>query len=114
MIGQIPGGERNPEAKPLIWAGLGFATGHSFRLDRRGRRHRGGAHTLHGVPLHDASRGWHIARDDHLHELRRHPWLHFQRTFSAENLPPYSIGYLNHPIWACLAVISIPVAQLGA
>jgi hypothetical protein len=30
------------------------------------------------------------------------------------NLPPFSLGYVNLPIWACLAVTSIPVAQLGA
>ena len=29
-------------------------------------------------------------------------------------LPPYSVGYLNLFIFACLAVTSIPVAQLGA
>ena len=29
-------------------------------------------------------------------------------------LPPYSVGYLNLFVFACLAVTSIPVAQLGA
>jgi uncharacterized membrane protein YfcA len=29
-------------------------------------------------------------------------------------LLPYSIGYVNLPIWLCLAATSIPVAQLGA
>jgi uncharacterized membrane protein YfcA len=29
-------------------------------------------------------------------------------------LPPYSVGYINLPIWLCLAVTSIPLAQLGA
>jgi uncharacterized membrane protein YfcA len=29
-------------------------------------------------------------------------------------LLPYSIGYVNVPIWLCLAATSIPVAQLGA
>jgi uncharacterized membrane protein YfcA len=29
-------------------------------------------------------------------------------------LLPYSIGYINLPIWLCLAVTSIPLAQLGA
>lgn len=29
-------------------------------------------------------------------------------------LPPYSIGYLNLPVWLCLAVTSIPLAPLGA
>ena len=29
-------------------------------------------------------------------------------------LPPYSIGYVNLPIWLCLAATSIPLAQLGA
>jgi len=29
-------------------------------------------------------------------------------------LLPYSIGYVNLPIWLCLAVTSIPLAQLGA
>jgi hypothetical protein len=27
---------------------------------------------------------------------------------------PYSIGYVNLPIWLCLAATSIPLAQLGA
>jgi len=27
---------------------------------------------------------------------------------------PYSIGYINLPIWLCLAATSIPLAQLGA
>jgi hypothetical protein len=29
-------------------------------------------------------------------------------------LPPYSLGYVNLPIWLCLATTSIPLAQLGA
>jgi uncharacterized membrane protein YfcA len=29
-------------------------------------------------------------------------------------LLPYSIGYVNLPIWSCLAATSIPLAQLGA
>jgi uncharacterized membrane protein YfcA len=29
-------------------------------------------------------------------------------------LLPYSIGYINLPIWLCLAATSIPMAQLGA
>jgi uncharacterized membrane protein YfcA len=29
-------------------------------------------------------------------------------------LLPYSVGYVNLPIWLCLAVTSIPLAQLGA
>jgi uncharacterized membrane protein YfcA len=29
-------------------------------------------------------------------------------------LPAYSIGYINLPIWLCLAATSIPMAQLGA
>ncbi len=27
---------------------------------------------------------------------------------------PYSIGYVSLPIWLCLAVVSVPMAQLGA
>jgi uncharacterized protein len=30
------------------------------------------------------------------------------------DLLPYSIGYVNLPIWLCLAATSIPLAQLGA
>ena len=30
------------------------------------------------------------------------------------NLPPFSIGYVNLLAWACLAMASIPVAQIGA
>ncbi|MFO7773186.1 MAG: sulfite exporter TauE/SafE family protein [Dehalococcoidia bacterium] len=29
-------------------------------------------------------------------------------------LPPYSIGYINLPIWLCLAATSTPMARLGA
>jgi uncharacterized membrane protein YfcA len=29
-------------------------------------------------------------------------------------LLPYSLGYINLPIWLCLAATSIPLAQLGA
>ena len=29
-------------------------------------------------------------------------------------LPPYSIGYVNLPIWLCLIATSIPLARLGA
>lgn len=29
-------------------------------------------------------------------------------------LPPYSLGYVNLPIWLCLAATSIPLAQFGA
>ena len=32
----------------------------------------------------------------------------------AINLLPHSIGYVNLPIWLCLAATSIPMAQLGA
>jgi uncharacterized membrane protein YfcA len=32
----------------------------------------------------------------------------------APGLLPYSIGYVNLPIWLCLAATSIPLAQLGA
>ncbi|RZN38109.1 MAG: sulfite exporter TauE/SafE family protein [Methanophagales archaeon ANME-1-THS] len=30
------------------------------------------------------------------------------------DLPPYSLGYVHLPVSACLALTSIPVAQLGA
>jgi len=30
------------------------------------------------------------------------------------DLLPYSMGYINLPIWLCLAATSIPLAQLGA
>lgn len=33
---------------------------------------------------------------------------------SVPNLPPYSIGYVNLLVWACLAMTSIPVALIGA
>ena len=33
---------------------------------------------------------------------------------SVPDLPPYSIGYVNLLAWACLALTSIPVAQIGA
>ncbi len=33
---------------------------------------------------------------------------------SVPNLPPFSIGYVNLLAWACLAMTSIPVAQIGA
>jgi len=29
-------------------------------------------------------------------------------------LPPYSLGYINLPIWLFLAAAGIPLAQLGA
>ncbi len=33
---------------------------------------------------------------------------------SVPNLPLYSIGYVNLPVWACLAMTGIPVALIGA
>jgi uncharacterized membrane protein YfcA len=33
---------------------------------------------------------------------------------SVPNLPPFSIGYVNLLVWTCLAMTSIPVAQIGA
>ena len=33
---------------------------------------------------------------------------------SVTNLPPFSIGYVNLLAWACLAITSIPTAQIGA
>jgi hypothetical protein len=30
------------------------------------------------------------------------------------DLPPYSVGYLNLPVWLCLAATSVPLAPLGA
>lgn len=33
---------------------------------------------------------------------------------SVPDLPPFSLGYVNIPVWACLALTSIPVAQIGA
>jgi uncharacterized protein len=29
-------------------------------------------------------------------------------------IPPYSTGYINLPVWLCLAATSVPMAQLGA
>ena len=29
-------------------------------------------------------------------------------------IPPHSIGYINLPVWLCLAATSVPMAQLGA
>ena len=33
---------------------------------------------------------------------------------SVPDLPPFSVGYVNLLAWACLAMTSIPVAQIGA
>ncbi len=33
---------------------------------------------------------------------------------SVPDLPAYSIGYVNLLVWACLAVTSVPMAQIGA
>jgi uncharacterized membrane protein YfcA len=33
---------------------------------------------------------------------------------SVPNLPTFSIGYINLVVWACLAITSIPTAQIGA
>jgi uncharacterized membrane protein YfcA len=40
-------------------------------------------------------------------------WLARSQGIS-EPLPPYSIGYINILIWLCLAIPSIPMAQVGA
>ena len=34
--------------------------------------------------------------------------------FGMDNLLPYSLGYINLPLWLCLAATSVPLAQLGA
>ena len=39
---------------------------------------------------------------------------HIANGLRTSGLLPYSLGYINLPIWLCLAVSSIPFAQLGA
>jgi hypothetical protein len=39
---------------------------------------------------------------------------HIVNGLGVSGLLPYSIGYVNLPIWLCLAATSIPLAPLGA
>jgi len=113
LIGEVPGGEATPEYQPLIWAGLGFATGILSGLIGVG----GG---IVMVPI--LSMGLHFTMHRAVGtSLAMIIFTSFGGTIGyilnglpVQNLPPFSVGYVNLPIWACLAITSIPVAQLGA
>jgi uncharacterized membrane protein YfcA len=113
LIGQFPSGEQTPEYEPLIWAGLGFATGILSGLIGVG----GG---IVVVPI--LTMVFHFTMHRAVGtSLAMIIFTSFGGTLgyvlnglAVQNLPPYSLGYVNLPIWACLAVTSIPVAQLGA
>lgn len=113
LTGELPGGGRTPEYQPFRWAGLGFATGVLSGLIGVG----GG---IVMVPI--LSMGLHFTMHRAVGtSLAMIIFTSFGGTIgyilnglSVPNLPPFSLGYVNLPIWACLAITSIPVAQLGA
>jgi hypothetical protein len=113
LIGEFPGGEATPEYQPLLWAGLGFATGILSGLIGVG----GG---IVMVPV--LSMVFHFTMHRAVGtSLAMIIFTSFGGTLgyilnglAVQNLPPFSVGYVNLPIWACLAITSIPVAQLGA
>jgi uncharacterized membrane protein YfcA len=113
LVGEFPGGKATPEYQPLSWAGLGFATGILSGLIGVG----GG---IVMVPL--LSMAFHFTMHRAVGtSLAMIIFTSFGGTLgyilnglTVQNLPPFSVGYVNLPIWACLAFTSIPVAQLGA
>ena len=113
LTGELPGGGRTPEYQPLSWAGLGFATGILSGLIGVG----GG---IVMVPI--LSMAFHFTMHRAVGtSLAMIVFTSFGGTIGyilnglpVPNLPPFSLGYVNLPIWACLAITSIPVAQLGA
>ncbi len=113
LTGEVPGRGATPEYRPLSWAGLGFATGLLSGLIGVG----GG---IVMVPI--LSMGLHFTMHRAVGtSLAMIIFTSFGGTLgyilnglAVPDLPPFSVGYVNLPIWACLAVTSIPVAQLGA
>lgn len=108
-----PKDDEDPKDKPLLWACLGFPIGIisgmigigggiitvpvlAMALKFKMRRAIGTSLVMMAFTSMAGSMGYLISG------------------LSVPNLPPYSIGYVNLLVWACLAMTSIPVAQIGA
>lgn len=108
-----PKDEEDPKDKPLLWACLGFPIGIISGMIGIG----GGIIT---VPVLAMALKFNIRRAIGT-SLVMMAFMSMAGSMgylinglSVPNLPPYSIGYVNLLAWACLAITSIPVAQIGA
>jgi len=118
VIGKLPEAEAEEEgselkAHPLVWALLGFAVGLLSGLIGIG-----GGTILVPALVMGLKFKLHHAIGTSLAVLIFTSCSgalgYLLNGLAVLDLPPYSVGYLNLFIFACLAVTSIPVAQLGA
>ncbi len=105
--------EEDPKAQPLLWACWGFPIGIICGMLGLG----GGIITVPVLAMALRFRMHHAVGTS----LSIMIFTSFAGSIgylinglSVPNLPPYSIGYVNLLAWACLAITSIPVAQIGA
>lgn len=113
ITGRLPEVDENPEERPLIWACLGFSVGVFSGL-----LGIGGGLILVPVLVMGLKFKLHRAVGTSLAMI---VFTSFGGALgyllngpSVPNLPPFSLGYVNLFAGACLAVTSIPVAQIGA
>ena len=113
LAGRLPEVEDNPKERPLIWACLGFSTGVFSGL-----LGIGGGLILVPVLVMGLKFKMHRAVGTSLGMIVFTSFSgalgYLVNGLSVPNLPPFSIGYVNLLACACLAVTSIPAAQLGA
>jgi uncharacterized membrane protein YfcA len=113
LIGELPEVAEDPKERPLIWACLGFPIGVLSGLISIG----GGIITVPALTMGLKFR-MHCAVGTSLAMIiftsMGGALGYLLHGLSVPNLPPFSIGYVNLLACACLAVTSIPVAQLGA
>jgi hypothetical protein len=111
--GRLPEVDENPEERPLVWACLGFAVGVFSGL-----LGIGGGLILVPVLVMGLKFKMHRAVGTSLATIIFASFGgalgYLLNGLSLPNLPPFSRGYLNLLAGACLAVTSIPVAQIGA
>ncbi|MBN1762740.1 MAG: sulfite exporter TauE/SafE family protein [Methanomicrobia archaeon] len=113
LAGRLPEVDENPEERALVWAGLGFAVGVFSGL-----LGIGGGLILVPVLVMGLKFKMHRAVGTSLAMIIFASFGgalgYLVNGLSVPNLPPFSLGYVNLLVGACLAITSIPVAQLGA
>ena len=108
-----PKTEEDPKAEPLLWACCGFPIGIICGMLGLG----GGIITVPVLAIALKFKMHHAVGTS----LSMMIFTSFAGSIgylinglSVPDLPPFSVGYVNLLAWACLAMTSIPVAQIGA